>query len=403
MQKKLIALAIAGLASSGVMAQSNVTVYGNIDLAVVNASGTSSAVQAGGTSGAVQTGVGINADAVAPVTRGSVTTMDSGTRSTSRVGFKGTENLGSGLKASFVVETTVAADGATGQAAPAGNFFADREASLALEGSLGAIKLGRQATKAIDSFGDFDATGDSGPGSIGYLLPVTVSSSRANNSVKYETPNLGGFVGSYQFSMSENQDKVAAATSGSQSSMTLVYAAGPVAIQGSHFIARDYALTESTYKLPLATKVATAQLGKTLTIAHLGGSYDFGVAKLMGQHVTVRNTQMAGETARTIDATTSNLGVTVPLNAHLFRVNYVKTNDKRANNQDATSWGLGYDYSLSKRTTMYAGAAKVSNTNGAQFSANTGTANALSGVAASQTSAADGRTNAYYAGVNHTF
>jgi predicted porin len=165
---------------------------------------------------------------------------------------------------------------------------------------------------------------------------------------------------------------------------------------------RDYLLTETTYQSGVSA--ARDQRGKSLTMTHLGAAYDFGSFKLGGQIATVRNTQMSGETARTIDAVTGNLGLTFPVgDPHLFRINYVTTNDKRINNQDATSWALGYDYALSKRSTLYVGAAWVKNSNGAQFSANIATANALSGVAAAQTSAADGRTSAIYSGLSHTF
>mgnify|MGYP000753321305 CR=1 FL=1 len=96
---------------------------------------------------------------------------------------------------------------------------------------------------------------------------------------------------------------------------------------------------------------------------------------------------------------------------HMVRVNYVNTNDKRVNNADASSWYLGYDYSMSKRTTAYFGAAAVSNKNGAGFSANADTTAAMTGVnrgntttaATLATAAASGRTSAFVAGMNHSF
>ena len=81
MQKKLIALAIAGLASSAAFAQTNVTVYGLVDMGVIN----------------------VKADG-----RSSGWKIDNGLSAGSRLGFKGEEALGNGLKAVFTLETGAA-------------------------------------------------------------------------------------------------------------------------------------------------------------------------------------------------------------------------------------------------------------------------------------------------------
>lgn len=394
-------LALLALASTTAFAQSSLSIYGVVDLAVMHASGTSSGVQGGGASGTTQSGVGVGADAVTTAPRGAVTSMENGLRNPSKLGLRGREDLGGGFQAAFVIETSIVADGGAGQAAPTTPLFGDRETTAVLYTPWGQLKMGRQFLKSVDLFGNFDALGDVGPGSFSYLLPYTVSNG-VNNSIRYRTPKWNGFIASYQYSMSENQDKVAAATSGSQSSTIVTYSNEPFSAQFTHMYTRDYALTETTYQSGVSA--ARNQRGKSLTMTHLGAAYDFGPLKLGGQIATVRNTQMAGETERTIDAVTRNIGITIPVgDPHLFRINYVTTDDKRINNQDATSWALGYDYALSKRTSFYAGAAWVKNSNGAQFSASIATANALSGVAASQTSAADGRTSAVYSGLSHTF
>jgi len=88
------------------------------------------------------------------------------------------------------------------------------------------------------------------------------------------------------------------------------------------------------------------------------------------------------------------------MGAHAFSVNYVTTDDKRIQNSDASSWYLGYDYAMSKRTTAYLGATAVSNKNGATFSAL-----ALTGVGNTGNNAttAAARTQALFAGMNHSF
>lgn len=404
MQKKLIALAVAGIASSGAFAQMNVTVYGAIDLMIMEASGTSRGTQ--GQTGATESGVGISGITTATeIIRGRTTQMVNGTGRTSSVlGFKGTEDLGGGLKAHFIVESDVVADGATGQAAPTSSgtsgagLVGNRDTSIEIEGSLGKVKFGRQKMWANDKFGLFDATGDKGAGSFTWLL-LNGSNSTVNNSIKYTSPNLSGNVVTYQVAMSEDQDLVNAVAPGTLTGLSWNYDSGPVGLMVSQLIARDiYGLTANGNTL-----------GVKMVQNHVGAAYDFGVAKLMGQYVTTRSTD-SRQLTTFIDARTYNIAVTAPMGAHLFRVNYVATDDKRPNNADGRSWMLGYDYALSKRTSLYLGAANVNNSNGAQFSANADTTAAMTGVVrgsgaagTAATAAIAGRTNAYYAGMFHKF
>lgn len=378
MRRKLIALAVAGVASTAAMAQMNVTLYGNVDVAVIHASGTSSGTNVGA---AVATGSGIDA---AGNRLGSQTSMISGTRSaTSKVGFKGSEALGSGLKASFVVETPIDASGNAGQAAPSAanaGLFGSYESSIGLEGDFGAVSFGRMGTGA--DYPTFDAAGDASPGSIQFLM-YDQSNTRANNTIKYVTPSFSGFTGTYLLSMSENQGGVstAATSTGTQTSLELTYVNGPLLVKLGQTLARDILSNAGA-------------LGTKFTLNNLGVAYDFGPARVSGQYVTQRNSTVGGAAA-TIDATTLQLGVKVPLDAHLISVNYVTTDDRRIQNADASSWYLGYDYALSKRTTAYLGSAWVSNKNGAGFSANS--ANISGGNLPA------GRINAVFAGMNHTF
>jgi predicted porin len=411
MQKKLIALAVAGLASTGAFAQSNVTIFGAMDLMLMQASGTSNGINGANAAAGTLTGVGGTGTAADP-NRGAQTTMNTGTgRTTSHVGFRGTEDLGGGLKANFVVISTVTADGATGQAAPTASgtsgagLFGDREAVLGLSGGFGDIRFGRQHMYQHDTFGSFDANGDKGPGSFSWLL-LSGSNSRVNNAIKYTSPDMSGFKVTYQVAMSEFQDSVVAAAgqTGTISGLSLNYSGGPFAAQLGQLVHRD-----------LYAGLAAPVRGRNLKLNHLGMSYDFGAAKLLGNYVTTETSlgaTIAGvaDTIRSIDATTYSLGVVVPMNAHAFKVQYVSANDKRVHNQDATSWFLGYDYTLSKRTSVYAGTAAVSNKNGAQFSANADTTAAVTGVTrgsnavgTAATAAQGGRTSAYYVGMRHNF
>ena len=107
MQKKLIALAVAGLVSVPAFAQSNVTIYGRMDAGLFNQ----------------------DDDAGHAVTR-----VDSSGWTTSRLGFKGAESLGNGLQALFQVETTLVNDDETGLNGPGRDTFVGLGGGFGLKG-----------------------------------------------------------------------------------------------------------------------------------------------------------------------------------------------------------------------------------------------------------------------------
>lgn len=141
MQKKIIALAIAGLASSAAFAQTNVTIYGILDASAYAADTNNHRTQFGFLSNAV---------------------------SSSRLGFKGTEDLGNGLKALFNLETELSlvsgAMGSSTSGAGAGNFT--RAANVGFDSKFGTLTLGRQATPMYSAVTASDALGANSGGLI---------------------------------------------------------------------------------------------------------------------------------------------------------------------------------------------------------------------------------------------
>ena len=116
MKKTLLALAVLGTFAGVASAQSSVTIYGIVDASIVS-------MDNGAT------------------TNGRTTRMDSGRDSASRIGFKGVEDLGNGLKATFLLESGFAAD--TGALASANSLF-NRLSYVGLESnSWGGLRLGR--------------------------------------------------------------------------------------------------------------------------------------------------------------------------------------------------------------------------------------------------------------------
>ena len=432
MQKKIIALAVAGLATSGAFAQSNVEVYGLVDLSVVSYSGTYSGLVGGTQSVAnpngVFNGVGKSAHTATGIEYGSRAELANGMNATSRLGFRGTEKLGNGLSASFVIESSIAGDGSTAAgsaSAPTANILGDRETTVSLSNSYGSVKLGRQNLVSMDIIDGLDLF-DGGVGVIQNLIVNPLSSTRVSNAIRFDSTVMGVEL-AYQYAMSENSDRLNNTRGvGAITNMTASYTAGPLFLTAGHLLARDFGngLTPDTTGLAgaNATAAALAYRNRSLSYNHLGASYDFGIAKLNGQYVTTTSTKTASDEANPaniaaanaatalnlmswvgtgqplINSSTYMLGLTVPMGAHKLLGSFVSTNDKRNFNQDARSLTLGYEYGLSKRTTLYARGSKVNNVNGATF----GMVGDQS-VALAQTGATLNRTAAYLAGIKHTF
>ena len=186
MKKSLLALALLGAFSGAAMAQSSVTIYGVADLGLRH----------------VKDGTAT----------GSTTSLTSGTEQSSRLGFKGTEDLGGGLKANFVFETGLNIDSGTSQ----GGAFG-RKATVGLSGDFGSVDLGRDKTinnQFIDAFDPFASSyinNGSGLSSLyfyGNNTPLTptannTTAGRVNNAIFYNTPNWDGFRGSATYGFGE--------------------------------------------------------------------------------------------------------------------------------------------------------------------------------------------------------
>lgn len=303
MKKSFLALALMGAFSGAAFAQSSVTVYGVVDMGLARDDN-------GGVAGAK-------------------TSMDSGLQSGSRLGFKGTEDLGNGLKANFVLEMGLNAD--TGASDQGGLAFG-RQAFVGLSGDFGSINLGRQkdltyvASEAIDPF----AVGLAG--NMNRLFGTVV---RRDNVATYTSTNLSGFVGSVQYGFGE--------VAGNNSANRLfglsgAYTAGPV-------------LATLVYEKLNDATGNDATGGKKLLV---GGAYDFGVAKAHAAFETIK-----GGTA---DQRVWMIGTTVPVGAGAFIADFTRKTDKAiAADNNSSQFALGYTYSLSKRTNLYTSFSRTAN------------------------------------------
>jgi predicted porin len=391
MQKKLIALAIAGLSSTA-FAQSNVTIYGIVDVGVANYSGVSNGTDGSNvarTNGTAGTG--------------STTQVVSGGAYNSRLGFRGEEALGSGMKASWVYELNLLADGngASQQAGTTGlDTAGSRQVFLALDTSFGKISGGKMYTPFFNTVAAVDPFGATGIANAGVIHPIVNQTARSSSSLRYDSPNWNGFSFAYQYGMSENYDKIATTTGGHTTSWNALYGNGPLLLGVTQIHLADVSVTTS------AIAAGAAVLGVGLTSTALGGTYDFGVVKL---HAANNRFKTTGLAANNLDHNDWLLALSKVMGPHTFKVTYNRADDKSVTNMDANHWGLGYEYGLSKRTSFYATYAKVSNKNGAHYAINfsgvsgTFTTHGAGSGAIAGNGAATNRETGYVAGLVHRF
>lgn len=318
MKKSLLALAIFGAFAGTASAQSSVTIYGIVDTGIAH-------IDNGGDSS---------------------NEMRSGNNNSSRIGFKGAEDLGNGLKATFVLENGINTD--DGEAADSHSAFS-RISYVGLEGGFGKVRLGKQNTPIKEALSKIDPFGTGGMvNAITYLggsrNGIGAIPERQANQIIYITPNFSGFSGevAYQFGEAAG-DNSANRAWGAQ----LGYANGPLNVQFGYHDANN-----------TDTSVDPFIDESDLKIALIGATYDFGGFKLHGAYSQKKLDSNTG--GENLKIKSGLIGVTVPFGASAIRAEYINNNDDR-NDYDNNVLALSYTYSLSKRTTLYATYARVDN------------------------------------------
>ncbi|WP_439590216.1 porin [Hydrogenophaga sp.] len=336
MKKTMIALAAFGAVAGAAHAQSNVTMYGVMDMFV--GEGTTKTTFGGAPfNGIVNPGAPVEEQVAGGVKKGA--SLNSGGLSGSRWGLRGAEDLGGGLKATFQLEAAVGAD--TG----ASTAFS-RTSKMGLSGGFGSIEMGRQYTQLFGLMDSFDAQGTSAFSATNAIFGTAVTDAlgalspgvRWNNSLLYTAPAMGGFTASVQYAFGENG--APGASAGRAIGLSAGYAVGKFAVQGVY----------ETLKSGGVGSVTAKNTG-------LGASYDFGMAKVLGQFVTQDDGVANGQ-----KESGYVLSVSVPFgSAGSLNAGFGGENTKVAGVKIAktTSHGVEYRYDLSKRTTLYAGLTNV--------------------------------------------
>lgn len=340
MKKSLLALAVMGAFAGAAYAQSSVTVYGIVDL-------------------------GFDSSSNGAATNGRTNGIKSGGQSASRIGFKGTEDLGNGLKALFQLEATIAADTGAGFGAGTGNSGGfNRFATVGLQSAtFGTVLLGRQTSVIKDAYDQIDPFGDGG--TIGAISNIFFNGSlsgdqgRISNSVKYQSNSYAGFKGSAAYAFGENAGSTSA---NSSFGLGLGYANGPLNVQYAYHnidSTGTNAITGATAGVPALQPISKGKLHL------LGATYDFGILKL---HGAFADTKVDLATAGATDQKYRNylLGVSAPVGPGTIYASYAVNDNKTngSNNQDTKKFAISYAYDLSKRTNLYTGYSKTSNDSG---------------------------------------
>jgi predicted porin len=331
MNKTLLAIA-ALAATSGAFAQSSVTLYGVVDASIENVHGTDS-----------------------------VTRVSSDNLATSRLGFKGSEDLGGGLRANFALETAVKAD--TGAQGNTARFF-DRAAWVGLQGGFGELRLGRidssigalaGDTKVLgaQAYDDFKIAKTRGGDSyrridnaITYVLPTFLSGLSAQ--LQYSTAAIGNNGAPVLPATTPANGSINAQIAGTEAAgsdagkaygLSVKYLAGPFSAGLGYLAAKD----ENSF--------TAGKQKANATLVYAG--YDFGVVKLTGYYDS--ETKVTGSDRLSLVGVRVGVPITTDftLQASLSEARNVGAAVSDSDHDDATIASIKAVYTLSKRTSVY--------------------------------------------------
>jgi predicted porin len=385
MKKSLIALAVVAALPGVALAQSSVTISGNI-----------------------KTGVSMfSADSAAGKVKD--TALSDGS---SKFILSGTEDLGGGMAAIFQLDQRF--NGSQSNRTAGANLIAGGNTFVGLRGGFGQIQFGNLDTHYGQGRDEFAARATSLGASSTSLLDFVggasqpiANTSRIQNVIRYTTPVMSGFSAQVSHSLSPfgaeggsgfSTGLPATATTkpgkGDGTAVQLNYAQGPIVAGISIWNAKI-----EGHQNAVAPALATA--AGTLTgqdSVKIFGSYDLGVAKLGLTYDDSKYKRLGGTGDQKRDAT--SFSVTAPVTAAgavLFH--YTKANAMSGfANTGATQVSLGYDHSLSKRTSLGVNYSKINNQANASYNYFTGT-----GLQDGPTVGAGHDTSMFFFGVNHKF
>jgi predicted porin len=346
MNKKLVAVAVASVLAAPLAAQAqtaNVTLYGRLNVTVELVNGAASGQP-----------------------NPNITRVSS---NSSRLGVRGTESLGGGLNAIFQIESNVSVD--TGNS----GGLANRDSFIGLQGGWGTARLG-----------NFNAPYDDIHVIFGNVPTLTTSilstatlwgqgqvaknqggfDARLNNSIRYDTPNISGFVGSAQISLGEGTTPPGYTGNPHAyvGSLATTYTNGPAQVGvGYEFNSRVRGPTQNDYAITVA------------------GAWNFGLFRLGAVYQGLKYEQPAGDVKQNMYGVSG----TAPIGPGTLYAYWGHVNDGTGSctglncriggvtnqgDSKADQYEISYTYPLSKRTLLYAGYVGINNADNASYTFN---------------------------------
>lgn len=321
MKKSLLALAVLGAFAGAASAQTNVTVYGTLDVGVSKANNATTNIGAG---------------------------------DNNKLGFKGTEDLGGGLSALFQAEIRFDPDTGTTEGNGTRPMF-QGQTRVGLAGGFGMVRLGRGLTANQESFAAFDPWGSTrargamipfayGPYGSDPLNPGVAPQNRFTNALFYNTPVMSGF----QANVTVATKETGALLTGAAGTPAYTPTRTPVSFSGTY------------NNGPIGAMVGYERNAIDAKVWNVGGTYVFGPAKLFVTYAKSSKSDVAGLPVGVfpgglplagLDAKTWTLGTKVGLGVGSVLAAYGQSRpDDLAKVKRAA---LGYEYPLSKRTYLY--------------------------------------------------
>lgn len=353
MKKTLAALAVLG-AFAGSAAAADVTLYGVVDYGFLYNYTDKQAAD------------GTSAD-------DNTLRLQSGVDAGSRWGIKGVEDLGNGLKVGFQLESGFNADdGTLSKYNEKQNRIFGRQATLSVYSDFGTLTFGRMGalSSAAGTYDVVYSIGDAFDGGDNDVFGL-YGASRYDNTVAYQSPKFAGLQVTAMYSFKQDSNLGAAEFSGDEGDFSSSKRYAGVALTGEYGPAQFVAAYELTKYGSYGTQ---RELDKDANVFFLGGNYDFGVAKVfaMGQYFnglttapTLDDTLVSATGATDgVKGFGFNVGTQVPAAGGLITVGGYYSNfeqdgvvaGKEKHEGDYYGLAARYEYDLSKRTMLYAGA-----------------------------------------------
>ncbi|MDN2673020.1 porin [Janthinobacterium sp. SUN026] len=325
MKKSLVALALFGAFAATAQAQSSVQIYGTIDAGLGKTTGSTTAVTK---------------------------------RDNNKLGFKGTEDLGNGLKAIFQLEIRYESD--TGTLENNARPLFQGQSRVGLQGDFGTVRLGRGLTAFQETSTAFEPWSGM-PTKAGFQTDLTVagytsdplsapgnSQNRFSNAVFYNSPVISGF--QFNATVAAKEANNNAAVTATVRNLT-TNATGNFALPANVVPeSNPYSVSATYNNAQFAAMAAYERNGLQAKLWSVGASFNpIAELKLMAtyQHQDDGNFKIVNT-----DTKSWVLGANYDVGPGKIRAGYgQKTPDGVAKTKQAS---LGYDYNLSKRTYLYA-------------------------------------------------